>query len=528
MIKDTISRKETTFFSKVANDFIYAPEIFEDFVHRIPSNEAITKQLKEKQKEFSQNQRSFLVETLEKQYESVESSEKTQKQITALNDSSTFTVTTGHQLSIFTGPLFFIYKILHIIKWCDQLNEKFSDYHFVPVYWMASEDHDFEEINHFNVFGQYFEWESEQKGAVGRFQLNDFQAFKQSVKERFSNDSEICDLVEKHYKENDSLSLATFKLVHELFEKRGLLVIEPDNKALKTSFKSILKKEIESEFSAKAVRTKSEKLDELGYKTQVNPRAINLFYLSEGKRERIIKEGNTFHIGENNFSFDDLIDKIEKHPENFSPNVVLRPVYQEFILPNLAYVGGSGEIAYWLQLKDVFETLALTFPLLQIRNSIQLFDGTTQKKINKLELEVKDTFKPLEKVKKQIVLDHSEEDLDFSGLEELSIQLSAQIKDLIGSVDEGLKGYGESESVKLNKQIEGMKAKLIRHQKKKFETTLQQLENVYDRLFPEGRLQERHDNGLVYFAKHGILSFIDEIYTLIDPNEKDLILGIEE
>lgn len=455
--------------------------------------------------------------------------EKKSALIQQLKETNTFTLTTGHQLSLYTGPLFFIYKIFHVIKLAEQLAEKYPDHNFIPVFWMASEDHDFEEIQSIQIFNNTYTWDSEQVGAVGKFQLNDFAPFKEALSERFSNEEEILDLINTHYKKGDSLAQATFKLVNDLFTEHDLLILDADQPGLKQLFSPLMEKELLTQFSNQMVEATNTKLEQQGIKKQIHSRLINLFYLNEaGKRDRIIAAGEDFTIDGKAWSREDLLSTLRSHPERFSPNVVLRPLYQECILPNLAYIGGAGEISYWLQLKGVFEAAGVPYPIIQVRNSIQIVENAVVKKMEKLDLQLEELFQPLAELKKNYLFKHSADELDFENLDEMSALLTNNLKDTIIKVDGGLKGYAESEVVRFQKQLHNVKQKLIRQKKKQEEDAMRQLENMQARLFPDGALQERKLNALQFFVQYGKDNFMKMIYSAIDPEENRLILLVDE
>ena len=302
-----------------------------------------------KKQSYAAAQRELLTKVLHQKYKSLTVSEKLKSNLNLLEDSNTYTITTGHQLCLMTGPLYFIYKILHVIKLAEELKLAFPEQHFVPVYWIASEDHDFEEIRSFLLFGQKWTWESNQKGAVGQFNTNDLQPLLQALAEKFQNqpDGEIHRLIEKL--KNPNYGIGFFEFVHELFSAYGLVIIDADNTPLKESAWPIWEKDLCTYDIHHAVIKQSKALEEQGLSTPIESKASNLFLLDNEKRERIEKPTQ--------FPF---------HKENsaqLSPNVVLRPLYQEWILPNLAYIGGPSEIAYWQQLPLAFATLDLPFPL---------------------------------------------------------------------------------------------------------------------------------------------------------------------
>ncbi len=161
-----ISYQDTGYFSKMICDYLSKKDSLSSFYNLYPTIDNFEKQIDFK-KDFSSSIRKSLSERLKSQYKSLVISEATQKNIQSLANSNTFTITTGHQLNFFTGPLYFLYKIFSVINLSEELNEKHNDYEFVPIYWMASEDHDFDEINYFNLFGKKVSWNRESGGAVG-------------------------------------------------------------------------------------------------------------------------------------------------------------------------------------------------------------------------------------------------------------------------------------------------------------------------------------------------------------------------
>jgi bacillithiol biosynthesis cysteine-adding enzyme BshC len=527
---ERIKRTNTAYFSKTANDLVYNQDHLSKYIEAPYTLEAFKNQIDKKTSNFSHNSRKDLVDQLKEQHKEYTQFSIVQGNIQSLAKENTFTVTTGHQLSLFGGPLYVAYKILHVIKLAEKLKGTYSDYNFVPVFWMASEDHDFEEINHIHLFNDKISWDTDKKGGVGRFELDDIASFKEQLLEKFGNNESFSTYLNQFYSDKDKdLTAATRRFILDLFGDKGLVTVDGDSKELKQLFKPVIKEELQKGFSGEAVSKTTEKLLEEGYKDQVHPREINLFYLSNQSRERIIKnEDGSFTAGDKSWPADKILDEVDSNPERFSPNVILRPVYQEVILPNLSYLGGGGEMSYWLQLKGVFDHLNLTYPLIAVRNSIQIFDGISQKKMNKLNLSVKDMFESIHENKKQFVLENAQEELDFSEIESVGEELISKMEGLVTKVDKSLEAFAKSESVKINKQMEHLKQKLIRHQKKQHDDAMNQMENLYERLFPKNGLQERLETIIPLLAKYGKEETIDMLFKCIDPFEKDLILLLEE
>src|SRR5215204_34912 len=346
---------QTNAFTKIVLDYLKGSEELKPFYDQPSSLTGIEETLRKKQ--LQPVNRKVLVQVLQEQYSKIETTATVTKNIELLLSDKTFTLTTAHQPNLFTGPLYFIYKILHTIKLTDYLNKQLSAYHFVPVYYMGSEDADFAELNHTYVKGKKIEWKKLQSGAVGRM-LVDASLIQlidelQSQLYAEANIDDVINSLKRCYTIGKTIQTATFELVNELYGKYGLVVLIPDNAAFKRQMISVFADDIFNQTSSLIVEKTSARL-EPHYKVQANPREINLFYLKDNTRERIVKEGEEFqiHNTELRFSRQELETELETYPERFSPNVILRGLYQDTILPNVAFIGGGGELAYWLQLKD--------------------------------------------------------------------------------------------------------------------------------------------------------------------------------
>ena len=378
-----ISFEETKRFSKIALDYLNQDEKLQQFFEYETNLDSFEKVIEDRKN--VDVDRGLLVSVLKSKYKELNIAEP--KSLESLKEKNTFTVTTGHQLGIFTGPSYFIYKIASVINLCNSLKEEYPKNNYIPVFWMASEDHDYEEIRSTKIYGKKVDWNTNQKGAVGRFYLEEFKETLESVKEILG------DRNEEFYKKlegiycSENLSNATFRLVSEIFKDENLVIIDADNSDLKRLFIPVLKQDILENIAYKEVMKTNETLA-ANYKTQVTPRPINVFYLKNGLRERIIDKNGVFEIKNTNISFSqkEILEELSANPERFSPNVVLRPMFQETILPNLCYVGGGGELAYWLQLKSAFKAKNVFLPMLLIRSSVMWIDKSSNKKIEKLKL----------------------------------------------------------------------------------------------------------------------------------------------
>ncbi|MBT8261167.1 MAG: bacillithiol biosynthesis cysteine-adding enzyme BshC, partial [Bacteroidia bacterium] len=306
MPSDYISFKDTNYFSNLICDYLDRSENLNGFYNRFPMLDNFKFQIEEKSKSYHLKNRLVLHNVLKSQSKNTDISEKTALNIDLLKFDNTFTVTTGHQLNLFTGPLYFLYKIISTINLTQQLKEHYPEYNFVPVYWMATEDHDFEEINYFNFEGKKVQWNKYASGAVGRLSTQGldqvFEAFSAQLDKSFHAEK-IKNIFKKAYLEHDNLAEATQYLANVLFGDLGLVIIDADHKDLKELFIPYLKNDILEHKAQKQVEQTDSKLDAFGYKTQVNPREINLFYLRKNYRERIVVSKDGYKTHDSNYKW---------------------------------------------------------------------------------------------------------------------------------------------------------------------------------------------------------------------------------
>ncbi len=499
---------DTHAFSSFFLDYIQQKDLLKKYYGRFPSLANFGNQLNDKAS-FAQTNRTILGDVLTKQYAQLTIHERVKSNIDSLRDNKTFTVTTGHQLNVFTGPLYFIFKIVTVINACKALKEKYPAYHFVPVYWMASEDHDYEEIKSFRLYGTKYTWQTEQQGAVGRFETKDFK----NLISQLPGDVAV---FKTAYEKNKTLAAAVRHYVNALFGAEGLVVVDGDDRQLKSLFTQVIQDDLFNHTAKKVVDSATQELKSLGYHTQVNARDINLFYLDVGVRSRLEREGDSFKVVDAKLSFSksEIEKMISAEPEKFSPNVVLRPLYQEMILPNLAYVGGPAELVYWLQLNGVFEYYKAPFPILMPRNFGMVVDSPMQKKFSKTGLEVKDLFHEKNYLFNHWVANNSHHDLSL-GKQMQSLQLLLiEIQNKATAIDSTLSKLVAAESQRAINGLERIEKKMLKAEKRKHEEKLKQIESVKDALFPHGSLQERTDNFLNFYQSD--TAFIQKLLAAFD------------
>ena len=454
--------------------------------------------------------RRTLVQVLNDQYEEVSKKIKPSAAVSQntelLLSENTFTVTTGHQLNIFTGPLYFIYKIVTAINLASDLKRQFPEKNFVPVYWMATEDHDFAEINHTHIHGKTITWEQQETGATGRLSTASIKSALTEYKAILGyseNSIKLCQLVEQAYSAGN-LAHATRILVHGLFSRYGLIIIDADDPALKRQFTSIAARDILEQCSFKNINSSNAELSRAGIQTQVNPREINFFYLKDQLRERIVADENQYAVlnSDIRFSKDEILEEINTHPERFSPNVVLRPLYQEVILPNIAYIGGGAEVVYWLQLKKNFDFYNIDFPVLILRNSALITDEKFEKKLARLEITSKDIFKNLDQLKQEWTIKHSNHDLTLNQEWHQLEAVLQTIKYRASAIHPTLGPSTEAVKTRLHKAINRLEKKLLKAEKRNHQEILGTIDHLKDQYFAHG-LQERHENFGSFYAQYG-------------------------
>ncbi|WP_310557119.1 bacillithiol biosynthesis cysteine-adding enzyme BshC [Flavobacterium sp.] len=522
MPTDCITYQNSGYFSKLIIDYLNEEQVLQSLYNHFPTIENFQKQIDEKKKNYIGN-RIVLITTIENQYANFQISQTTKLNIASLAKENTFTVTTGHQLNLFTGPLYFLYKIISTINLCKQLQQEYPENNFVPIYWMATEDHDFEEINHFNFNARKIQWDKMVTGPVGRLStqgLDDVYEVFASELGFSQNAEELKKLFTESYLQHPNLADATRFLANELFGKYGLVIIDGDSIDLKKQFSSIIKDELLSQTSFQNVNETNKKLKE--YTIPVNPREINLFYIEDNLRERILFENGLYKINNTKLEFTEaeILKVLDLNPEKFSPNVILRPLYQEVILPNLCYIGGGGEIAYWLQLKSNFEYHNVTFPVLLIRNSVLLATQKQNEKASKLNLSWNDLFANQQELFNTKTKEFSKFSIDFSKQKEhLKLQFES-LTQMTLETDKSFVGAVKAQEAKQIKGLENLEKRLLKAEKRVHKEALERIIHLQNELFPNQSLQERKLNFSEFYLEFGN-DIIEKLIDNLEPLEQE-------
>jgi bacillithiol synthase len=518
----------TGYFSTLVLDYLANQPALQPFYNQRPTLAGIKAIVEQKKK--TAMPRAALVQALQAQYAAATTHAQVRENVEALVHENTFTVTTAHQPNIFTGPLYFIYKILHAIQLASELQQQQPENRFVPVYYMGSEDADLDELGFINLNGEKLRWQTSQTGAVGRMVVdkNLLQLLNRIVSQAsfLPNGKDITDLLRRVYKEGVTVEQATFELVNGLFGRFGLVVVLPDNAALKKLFIPVIEKEIFERFSHPLV---AQTIGELSkqYKVQAAGRDINLFYLKGNLRNRIVvnESGDGYAVVDTDIVFtpEAMRHEIQQHPERFSPNVILRGLFQEMILPNVAFIGGGGEIAYWLELKRVFDACETPFPALVLRNSFLLMQQAQQQQLNKAGIAASQLFLPIHQLEAQFVKQQSQKRLSLEPEKTALTGYYNQLSVLAGATDPTLIKHTAALHAKALQKIEALETKMLRAEKRNHADRLRQLTTVRNQLFPGSSLQERTENMIPYLAQWGT-AFFDQLLAHSPATEGDFVV----
>lgn len=487
----------THLFSKLIIDYVEGKGTAHDFV-QYKLDEAGYQAAIEGRKAHP-IKRDLLTEVLTSQYANLQQEAAVNDNIALLKKDNTFVVTTAHQPNLFSGPLYFFYKIIHAIQLAASLKAQFPKDNFVPVYYMGSEDADLDEVGAFNIEATRYQWNTKQTGAIGRMIVDD--ALLKLIKQLegywaiLPQGQKALAILKEAYQKGKTINEATLFFVHAFFGSKGLLVLQPDDAKLKAAFIPVMEKELLTQFSHEAIQPTITRLSN-EYHVQTEGRSLNLFYLKDQTRARIEKQGDQYIIVDTEIRFtqSEMIAELHQYPERFSPNVILRGVYQETILPGVVFVGGGGELAYWMELKNVFEQVGVHYPLLQLRNSFLLINQKQAAQWSEMQFEQQDLFKPLLDLEIAYVKKHATETLHLtSQIGDLS-DLYTAIKKEVVKVDTTLGAHAENLAHQAKSKLVELEKKMVRAERRKQAVAIQRIQRIKEELFPQDNLQERVEN----------------------------------
>ncbi|HET8572451.1 MAG TPA: bacillithiol biosynthesis cysteine-adding enzyme BshC [Edaphocola sp.] len=507
MKASTISHQATQSFSKLVTGYLSDVKDLAPFYRFRPDPEGLDQAIEER-KRIPVN-RPVLVEVLKEQYRDYELSPAFQRQIESLLSESTFTVCTAHQPDLMTGYLYFFYKIIHAAKLADYLKERHPENNFVPVFYIGSEDNDFDELSVFHYEGKAWRWQTGQTGAVGRMNTDDLKPLVKTLTASLippgENRDHLIKIISEAYDGRKTIAQAIRHIVHAFLGKFGVVVLDADDERLKRCYLPVMADEIRHSKAETLVKATSAQLNE-HYPTQAFARPVNLFYLKDNIRERIEREDNGWKVLRTDISWPDsqaILAELEAHPERFSPNVILRGPYQESILPDVAFIGGGSEVAYWLQLKEVYDHYGIFFPAVILRQSALWMSKNAVDLQHKLKLSDEELFLPLNQLEKNQVLSVSEKELDLYQESGQLAEILERIKCKAGNIDPTLISAAEAVKAKINHLTGRLEKKMLRAEKRHYDDRMRQISRLKSLLFPNNHLQERHDCFLELYLQYG-------------------------
>jgi bacillithiol biosynthesis cysteine-adding enzyme BshC len=467
--------------------------------------------------------RSSLVQVLLNQNRDYHCGVKTLANIDLLLNENTVAIITGQQVGLFSGPLYALYKTLTALKLAERLSQQYPDYNFVPVFWLEGEDHDIEEVSSFALFNSSNEllrlqYQYEDKtggkniGAVGELHFDDsivtlFDSLRQSLlPTEFS--PKVIELFETAYQKGMTFSRAFIHLFSVLLEDSGLIFFDPHNLATKKILTPIFEQELKNVSRTCQLVVAQSELLEQQYHAQVKPRSVNLFMFHNGGRYALEPhpEGFSLKGTRKTFSVDEVLGFLHNDPNLFSPNVVLRPICQDYLFPTLAYVAGPSEVAYFAQFKLLYEHFGIPEPIIYPRASATIVEERIRKVIDKFSLRIEDFFSDIDLLKGRVastISDFKVEELFSNTFGTVSESLTS-LKGGLESIDPTLVPAMENTLTRMQAALNTLKEKTIAAQKRQHDISLRQLDRVSINLFPHSNLQEREINLIYYLNKYGL------------------------
>ena len=490
-----IKLEDTHVFNSLFLDFVHQKNLLSPLHNqKFSINKEITVR-----NDFTYEKRIILSNLLNEQYATLEHfHESVKNNIQLLKNENTYTITCGHQLNLFTGSYFFVFKVLTTIRLARILNNTFKDKQFVPVLWLANEDHDFDEINHFELFGKLYVWNFDsQQTIAGEIATTDIKPFLDQLPKELEP-------YKRHYTKYHNLTLSTFSLLNDLFGENGLIIVDATHTLLKKQFIPIMHADLEHEIHYRLIQETNEFLIKHHYKCQLSPRPINLFYIEPNtkKRLRITHENGKYRALNSNITWSkaSIKDEITNFPERFSPNAALRPLYQETILPNVVFVGGPAELCYWLQLKSIFDYHNIPYPLLKFRLSGSIVNQNYLKKWLSYGLKFEDFFLEEPILTKKII--QHEHKLDFSYENELQETLFTSYLEKLKKIDHGLVSLTAHEFSSIKKMFSTIEKKAFKTAERKNIEKNNQLKKIQSKVIENKVLAERRIGFFSFYLNH--------------------------
>lgn len=460
--------------------------------------------------------------------------EETLRNIERLRESDCVAVVSGQQAGLFSGPLYTIYKALSAVKLAGCLTQRNTK--AVPVFWIATEDHDFLEVAKAEFIARDCKLahvevspDLHQEGQpVGRVMIDGSieDVLKQLLEllpsSEFTSDLET--LLRDAWRPGRSYGEAFARMMTSLLGKHGLVLLDPLDSRLKNLAAPLYASAAARAHEiATAIEARSKRLVEAGYHAQVTP-SENSFPLflhdATGARHALARNADGKYAtkdSDTSYTAEELSQLALAHPEQFSPNVTLRAVVQDYLLPTIAYYGGAAEIAYFAQTGEVYRVLGRPVTPILPRSSLTMIERHTGRVLERYELTLADLFAGPESVLKRVVEEHlgAETAQSFAKTEDAVNNELDQLREQLRSIDPTLADALETGRRKINYQLEGLRTRFHRAQMSRDEAAQRQLQRAFDQLYPNKNLQERHINVTSLLSRHGRY-VIDWIYNAIN------------
>jgi bacillithiol synthase len=488
--------------------------------------------------------REKLCNVLDKQNAVYFAGKQTFENIQRLGSSQTFCVFTGQQVGLFTGPLYTLYKALTTVHLAQWLKDEFPAYDFVPVFWLETEDHDLDEANHTGFIdkqndffiGRYGEEENPENrnlfpvgGLTFDARIEETILAVASRLQPSEYTESVLALLRSCYREGNTFAKAFAQMFFKMFPSTGIVFVDPSDPELKQIAAPVFLQELETfPTTGEEIIKRSAELEER-YHAQVKPRAINLFYLHKGARHAIEPSDYGFFLrgSRQRFTKDELLEIANTTPENFSPNVLLRPIVQDFIFPTVAYVSGPAETAYFAQLQPVYDHFQIPMPIIFPRASLTIVEKKIQKLFNKFSLQLETVFDSPQEIFSGIFHDQESESFlqDFDVLRNEISSRVERLSALAAAANDNLVNPAKATAQNIMQLLSTFGEKLKQSEMEKHGIILRQLEKMQVYLSPEGKPQERQVNIITYLNRYGmdILKLIDEA-CLPFPSEHRLLM----
>jgi len=503
-------------FSRLFNDYLSEKQEIISFFKTKPSDLLLT--FPERKSFIS---REVLVNIVRDFNADLELSDLSKHNIDLLANENTFTVTTGQQIGLFGGYLYTLYKIVTTIKLAKELSEKHQK-NVIPIFWIADEDHDFDEANHVSVIKNDSSVEtisikrpSDLHQQVGREQVNADvedqvnQFFEASGSSQFSD--ELKTWLSEDFNPKNTQKNAFLRFINRLFGKHGIVFFGSDTKLIKQAalpvFETAITKAVEV---YDALESQSKAIESVYHRQATTDHSL-LFLNCKRGRIKLHLEVKKFiwSIEEKSFSSDELLAKIETDPNLLSPNVFLRPIVQEFVLPNIAYIAGPGELAYYAQMKKMYEVFDVPMPVIIPRLSATVIEKPFQRYWGELPVQFEAYFKRIEDLEREFVAQNQPFDIEnhFQSWIEASRETAKRFKDEIVHLDQTLDQSVERALHTYQNELEKLKGKVSKSVKNKDEITLQRIRKVHASLYPLNGLQERTIGFAHFLNRYGLDCF---------------------